>query len=108
MATIWLTIAAAGALTFLTRLSFIALLGRWQPPELLHRALRYVPPAVLSAIIFPELLMHEGQLFVSIYNARLLAGLIAVIVGWGTRNIFLTIAAGMLALYSLQALMSFL
>jgi branched-subunit amino acid transport protein len=105
MAAVWLTIVAAGVLTFLTRLSFIVLLGRWQPPEILRRALRYVPPAVLSAIIFPELMMQNGQMAWTLNNPRLLAGLVAGLVGWGTRNVFLTIAAGMLALYGFQALL---
>jgi branched-subunit amino acid transport protein len=98
-ATIWVTIAAAGALTFLVRLSFFALMDRWEPPALLKRGLRYVPPAVLSAIIFPELLIHGGALDISLGNVRLLAGLVAVLVGWRTRNVFLTIAAGMVAFY---------
>jgi branched-subunit amino acid transport protein len=98
-ASIWVTIAAAGVLTFLIRLSFFALMDRWEPPALLKRGLRYVPPAVLSAIIFPELLIHGGALDLSLGNVRLLAGLVAVLVGWRTRNVFLTIAAGMGAFY---------
>ena len=99
---VWLTIIAAGILTFLTRLSFFAILHRWQPPDVLRRGLRFVPPAVLSAIIFPELFLHNGGLDVSLSNFRMIAGLAAVVVGWRTRNIFLTIAAGMGVLYLLQ------
>lgn len=101
-ATIWLTLFLAGLLTFLTRLSFIALWGRWTPPEWLRRALRYVPPAVLTAIIFPELLIREGN-FTAI-NPRLFAGLIAAVVAWRTKNIVWTILAGMGALLLLQLL----
>jgi branched-subunit amino acid transport protein len=57
---------------------------------------------VLSAIVFPELLMHSGSLDVSLGNTRLLAGLIAIAVAWFTRNILLTILAGMIALLLLQ------
>ena len=102
---VWLTITLAGTLTFLTRLSFIALFGRWQPPEMLRRALRYVPPAVLCAIIFPEVLLRDGQMALSLDNARLFAAIAAGLVGWRTRNIFLTIAVGMLVLYGLQAVL---
>lgn len=103
-ATVWLTIVFAGILTFLTRLSFFVLLDRWTPPDLLKRGLRYVPPAVLSAIIFPELLIHDGALNFSLSNVRFLAGLVAILVGWRTRNILLTIAAGMAAFYLLGLL----
>jgi branched-subunit amino acid transport protein len=102
MAKIWLTLVIAGILTYLTRLSFIALLDRWRLPPVAQRALRFVPPAVLSAIIFPELFIHSGNFDISLSNFRLIAGIVAALVGWKTRNIFLTIAAGMVALYLLQ------
>ena len=53
----WPALVAAGLVTYLTRLSFIALLGRFELPPLAARALRFVPPAVLSAIILPELVL---------------------------------------------------
>lgn len=54
---IWMIMLAGGLLTFGMRLSFIYLLGRVDVPEAVRRALRFVPPAVLSALILPELLM---------------------------------------------------
>ncbi|HZZ84265.1 MAG TPA: AzlD domain-containing protein [Anaeromyxobacteraceae bacterium] len=102
----WLaTFAAAGLLTFLTRLSFIALLGRIEVPPLLSRALRLVPPAVLSAIILPELVIRHGGLDVSFRNPRLLAGILAAGVALWTRSVLATIAAGMAALWLLQYLL---
>jgi len=98
-------LAVAGLLTYLTRLSFIALLGRFELPPLAARALRFVPPAVLSAIIFPELVLRGGELQLGWRNARLLAGLAAALVAWKSRNVFLTIAVGMAALWGLQALL---
>ena len=102
MEKIWLTLAVAGLLTYLTRLSFIALLDRWQLPPLVQRALRFVPPAVLSAIIFPELFISGGTMNLALNNFRLLAGLVSALVGWKTRNILLTIASGMAVLYLMQ------
>ncbi len=99
----WLAILLIGAFTFATRLSFILLLGHKEIPPLFSRALRLVPPAVLSAIIFPEVLRPAGKLDLSLGNERLLAGLLAALVAWRTRNIFLTIGAGMAALLLLQA-----
>lgn len=102
MASLWLTIVFAGLLTFLTRLSFIALFGRWQPPDWLRRALRFVPPAVLSAIIFPEVLVRGGVVVMRAENFRLVAALVAALVAWRTRNVLLTIGSGMAILYLLQ------
>jgi branched-subunit amino acid transport protein len=104
MAQTWLIILVAGLLTYGIRLSFIALSGRWQPPRLFQRALRYVPPAVLSAIILPEMLFQDGQFITTPLHPRLLAGLLAILVAWRTRNTLLTIIAGMLALYLFQIL----
>jgi branched-subunit amino acid transport protein len=102
---LWLIIFAIGALTYAIRLSFILLMERWTPPELLVRALRFVPPAVLSAIIFPELVQHNGGLDLSPANPRLLAGILAALVGWRTRNVLLTIGVGMAALLLLQTVL---
>ena len=104
MAESWLIILLAGPLTYAIRLSFIALSGRWQPPRLFQRALRFVPPAVLSAIILPEMLIQDGSLISTPLNPRLLAGLLAILVAWKTRNTVLTILAGMAALYLFQYL----
>lgn len=100
----WPILIAAGALTYAMRLSFILLMERLEVPRNLKRALYYVPPAVLSAIIFPELLMPGGTLNVSPGNPRLLAGALAVVIAWRTKNALLTILSGMAALWILQTL----
>lgn len=101
---IWLVIIFGGLLTYLTRLSFILLIGRRALPEWLIKLLLYVPPAVLSAIIFPELIMPAGTIDLSLTNFRLIAGLVAALVAWRTRNVLLTILVGMVLLLILQAL----
>ncbi|MBI5294090.1 MAG: AzlD domain-containing protein [Chloroflexi bacterium] len=99
---IWLIMLLGGLITFGMRFSFIYLFGRFEVPQTLRRALHYVPPAVLSAIVFPELLIQEGRLALDLANERLLAGLVAVLVAWFTRNTLLTILAGLGALLILQ------
>lgn len=102
MAETWLILVAAGLLTYLIRLSFIALLGKWSPPGWMNRALRFVPPAVLTAIIFPELLIRNNHFMPA--NPRLLAGILAAWVAWRTKNVILTITVGMAVLLLIQAL----
>ena len=77
---IWLVFLLGGLLTFGMRFIFIYLLGRFEVPETMRRALRFVPPAVLSAIVVPELLIRSGQINLSWMNFRLLAGVVAVLV----------------------------
>lgn len=55
MVEIWLIIALTSLSTFGTRLSLIALSDRWIPPAIFQHVLRYVPSAVLSAIIMPDM-----------------------------------------------------
>lgn len=99
----WLIIIGMGLVTYGIRLSSIVLLGRREFPTIVQRALRFVPPAVLSAIIFPELFQHSGQFDLSLTNMRLLAGVLASIVAWRTKNVLATIVVGMIALWLLQA-----
>lgn len=105
-AELWLSMALAGVLTYAIRLSFIVLFGKWEIPPVLRRALRFVPPAVLMAIVFPELLIRDGRLALAFSNLRLLAGLLAAVVAWRTKNVLLTILAGMSGLYLLQWLLA--
>jgi branched-subunit amino acid transport protein len=102
---IWLIMLLGGLITFGIRFSFIYLFGKFHIPATVRKALHYVPPAVLSAIVFPELFLHNGTLNLSFENHRLLAGLVAVAAAWFSRNTLVTILAGMIALFLLQWLM---
>lgn len=100
--TLWLTVLGMGIITYAIRLSFVVLGERAQVSAVFQRGLKYVPTAVLSAIILPELLQPDGALDISLGNARLLAGLTAALVAWRTQNVLATIGAGMGTLWLLQ------
>jgi len=99
MSTFWLLIFGLALTSFLPRSAFITFLARWPVPALLQRALRYVPAAVFSAILVPELVLTAGSLHIGLDNPRLLAGILGAAIAWRTRNTLLTIVAGMLALH---------
>lgn len=101
MDNIWLVLLIGGIITFSMRFSLIYLFGKFEIPETLKKALHYVPPAVLSAIIFPELFIQDGALNFQLTNIRLLAGIIAIITAWISRNTLITILVGMAALFIL-------
>ncbi|MCU0896772.1 MAG: AzlD domain-containing protein [Burkholderiales bacterium] len=94
-------ILALAATSFGTRSSFILFLGRRAASPALQQALRFVPPAVLTALVLPELVMASGSPSL-VGNARLAAGVVAAAVAWKTRNTILTILAGMLCLHALR------
>jgi branched-subunit amino acid transport protein len=102
---LWLIIFVAGLITFATRLSFIVLLERIKVPAWFQRALRFVPVAVLSAIILSESVNRNGVADLSLRNPQMIAAALAVLVAWRTRNVILTIIAGMLSLLAAQALL---
>lgn len=102
---IWLVMLFGGFITFGMRFSFIYLFGRFHIPETLRKALHYVPPAVLSAIIFPEIFLQNQKLELSLGNHRLLAGVIAMITAYLTKNTLITILVGMLTLFLIQVLL---
>jgi branched-subunit amino acid transport protein len=99
---IWLVMLLGGLITFAMRFLLIYLFGRFHVPEMMRKALHYVPPAVLSAIIFPELFLLDGAFSVALDNPRLLAGLVAIAIAWFSKNTLITIIGGMIALLLLQ------
>ncbi len=101
---LWLTIVGAGAVTFALRLSFIALLGRVEIPPFLKRTLRYVPAAVLTAVVIPLLFYQDGALEISVGNERLLAGVVAALIAWRTGSVLFVLGGGMATLWTLQAI----
>jgi branched-subunit amino acid transport protein len=99
---LWIVILAVGLLNYLSRLSFIAVFARRSMPPLLARALKYVPAAMLTALILPMILATPAA--AGAFNPRVVAALIAGIVAFYTHSTLKTLAAGMAALWLLQAL----
>ena len=91
-------IAGMLLVTFTIRYSMFVVAGRKEFPAWLVRTLRYVPPAVLTAIIVPAVLLPGGdKINFSYTNPYLIGALLACAVGWLSRNLLLTIVLGMLA-----------
>jgi len=102
---VWLVIIAAGVGTFCIRFSFIYLFEHFsEVPEGVERALRFIPAAVLAALVVPAVVLVDGSVAVSPDNDRLLAALVAGFVAWRTESILATIVVGMVALVAIQTL----
>lgn len=99
---LWGTLVLIGVITFAYRFSFIFFLARIRLPAWVSQTLRFVPIAALTAITVPELLAYSGTIAVSWQNERFVAGVVAMVVAWRTKNVFLTIGLGMICLYGLQ------
>lgn len=83
------------AVTFSVRYVPLVVVGRAQLPPRVARALRYVPVAVLTAILVPAALMPTGELDISLSNAALIGSVASALIAWKTRSLLLTIVLGM-------------
>ncbi len=99
---IWQLIAVIGIGTYLMRLSGIQLFGQRGMPSQLKRALRFVPSAVIAAIVVPAIVYGGPDPGLHLENARLLAGIVAAVVAWTTRSVLATLGIGMGSLWLLQ------
>lgn len=101
----WAIAVFLGVCTFAIRLSFIEIFHRVDSvPGWLEQALRYVPAAVLAAILVPRVVFVDGSLLVGLGNEKILAILPAAVVAWRTDNLLAPVAAGMVALWALTYL----
>lgn len=92
----WLLIAGMALVTFMIRYSLIALSGRIQLSPAMVKALSFVPPAVLTAIVVPAVLITEEQgLWIGLDNARLVGAIAAVLISLWRKNLLLTIVGSM-------------
>jgi branched-subunit amino acid transport protein len=90
---IWVAIILSGIGTYAMRASFLVFAHRLADvPPSVQRLLRQIPPAALAAIVVPALLRPEGSL--DLWQPRFLAGVVAALVAWKTRNIALTLGVG--------------
>ncbi|MFN8372283.1 MAG: AzlD domain-containing protein [Anaerolineae bacterium] len=100
----FILVAGMAVVTFLIRYPVLALLGKVTMPDPALRALRYIPPAVLTAIIVPEVLLPGGE--VKLFpNSYLIAAIVAALVSWRTKNLLLTIIIGMVTLWLVRAVL---
>lgn len=101
---LWLIILGMALATYLNRAVLFIVSDRFSLPQGWQRALRFAPAAALSAIVIPDLFLHQGQIVVSLDNIRLIAGLGGLMVAILTHSSVLAITVGMVALHALQHL----
>lgn len=101
-----LTMCGAGLATFATRASFIVLASKLVLPAQVQHAFRFLPAAILSALVCSQVFLLQGTTLSS-NGPRLLAASFAALVAWRTRSALWTISTGMGILWLLQWLISF-
>jgi branched-subunit amino acid transport protein len=108
MQTVYL-IAGMFLVTFSIRYLLLPLSGRIRLGAGIQRALRYVPPAVLTAIIVPAALIPDGHtLRLTPTNPYLVGAIFTVLIGWFGKNLLVTIIGGMAVFVICQWLLALL
>ena len=93
----WLSIIIAGILTYLTRMTMIALVSRDMLGDRIKAVLAYVPSAVFPAIIFPAIFINDYGSFIEMNDPKIFAAIVAIIVGYFSRNVIATILSGLIS-----------
>ena len=101
---LWAMVVVVGALNYLSRLSFIAFFAQRQMPPLLARALRYVPAAMLTALVLPMVVVGAPSV-ATLASPRVIAASVAAVVGYFTHNTLATMSVGMAVLWGLEAVL---
>ena len=92
-------------ITFGIRFVMFAFAGKITFPVWMQQSLKFVPPAVLTAIIVPAVVMPFGEMDFSFSNVYLLAAIISVIISLVTKSLLKTIFFGILVFLLLKILM---
>tara|TARA_A200000113_G_scaffold205371_1_gene201587 strand:- start:581 stop:895 length:315 start_codon:yes stop_codon:yes gene_type:complete len=91
----WALIIYCGLITYLTRFSMIALIKKEMFNDRIRQVLSYVPSAIFPAIIFPAIFLdNSGSLLIE-DNPKIIAALIATLIGIFSRSIIATIFSGL-------------
>tara|TARA_B100001287_G_scaffold17282_1_gene12834 strand:+ start:389 stop:703 length:315 start_codon:yes stop_codon:yes gene_type:complete len=91
----WALILYCGLITYLTRFSMIALIRKEMFNDRIREILSFVPSAIFPAIIFPAIFLDNNGSFQIEDNPKIIAAIIAMIIGIFSRSIIATIFSGL-------------
>ena len=91
----WALIISCGIITYLTRFLMIAILKKEMFNDHIREILSYVPSAIFPAIIFPAIFLDNSGSILIENNPKIMAAIIATIIGIFSRSIIATIFSGL-------------
>ncbi len=93
----WILVFISGLITYFLRYSMISLIKKDMLSERTKTLLGYVPSAVFPALIFPSVLLENSGSFVPYNDPKIIAILVAMIVGYVSKKIIATILSGLIS-----------
>ncbi|MBN2047089.1 MAG: AzlD domain-containing protein [Anaerolineaceae bacterium] len=100
----FLTILGMSAVTAVPRVLPLVALSSVKLPDFLTRWLSYVPIAVLAAMLFPAILMPEGEFALNPQNEYLWVSLPCALLAWKTKNLYAPVLLGVVLIALLRLL----
>jgi branched-subunit amino acid transport protein len=80
----------------------MVVLSKFKLPPLFLKWLRYIPVAVLSALLVPGILLSDNKFSFEFENNALLASIPCILVAAKTKNLFLTVLVGIISMFLLK------
>ena len=96
---IWVSIIVAGLINYLTRLISVLLINPTKLSSKTKQVLTYVPSAVFPAIIFPAIFLNQEKDLVEFTDPKVIAISVAFLVGIISKNLIITILAGLISFW---------
>jgi len=103
----WLSIIIAGIVTYFARMTMVALVSRDMLGDRIKAVLAYVPSAVFPAIIFPGVFINDYGTFIEMNDPKIFGALVAIIVGYFSRNVIATILSGLFSYWMIIFIFNF-
>ena len=97
----WLSIIISGIVTYFSRMAMVALIDREMLGAKVKEVLNYVQAAVFPAIIFPAVFFNDYGNLVEFSDPKIYGAIVAIVVGYFSRNIIATIFSGLLSYWLL-------
>lgn len=98
---LWTCIIGLSLGTFLIRVSFFYLYSYLNISKKTEKIMSYIPAAILPALFIPAVFFHKGHIDIIGGYERLLVLLIAALVCYKTKNMFITILFGLFVLFGI-------
>ena len=95
--TIWISIICAGLINYATRLGSVLIINPKKLGKTSKEVLSYVPSAVFPAIIFPAIFFNDYGNLIELSDPKIYGAIIAIAVGYLSRNIIATIFSGLIS-----------
>ena len=93
----WFSIIVSGIVTYFSRMAMVALIDRDMLSSKVKEVLSYVPAAVFPAIIFPGVFFNDFGSFVEYSNPKIYGAIVALIIGFYSKNVIATIISGLIS-----------